>query len=285
MGERSAEQQLKRTARRLAPNHRAVDTLLRAVGQLIKDPSNPRYRKLKLGNRVFAETIGASPGGVDFLLAIGFRRVGGGDTLQLTDVSYDPVLCVQGLSALEMATQLPEYLRSREAGDFQRAVNAATADTSGDPAEAVAKSQYRDMVPREPDLGESGCARINVKLGDPASGGSLVERRFAADDVLRDVICFLGSHASLIPEKLESGAWELCDTTTFPPTPLDVAGDGDAVRRTLQSLGLWPSATLAVQLPSQRHAREHDQALTNTHELENKRLAVNRGLGRSDSLT
>jgi len=286
MGERSAEDQLKRTARRLAPNHLAVDTLIRAVGQLTKDPSNPRYRKLKLTNRVFAATIGASPGGVDFLLAIGFRRVGDGDTLQLSESAYDPVLCVQGLSALEMATRQPEYLRSKEAALFQKAVGAAESAAASDPAEAVAREQLRAMVPREPDLGESGSTRINVRLGSDKSAGRLIERRFAADDVLRDVMTWIGAEVSAqVPEKLESGLWELCDTTTFPPSPLEIAGGGAAPTRTLQSLGLWPSATLAVQLPSQREAREQDQALTDAHEIQNKRLAASRGLGRSDSLT
>ena len=90
--------------------------------------------------------------------------------------------------------------------------------------------------------GGSG-ALIQLTLGE-----DVVRRRFDGDDVLRDVVNWIGGHGSDIPDKLASRDWCLVDINRYPPTPIDTQKNAD---RTLQYIGCWPSGRLEVQPSSE----------------------------------
>mmetsp|Transcript_16249 Transcript_16249/g.49641 ORF Transcript_16249/g.49641 Transcript_16249/m.49641 type:complete len:413 (-) Transcript_16249:447-1685(-) len=245
MEEHSIEHQLRRCATRVAKNPAALRMLTKAMKQLHAEPQNGRYRRINLRNRIFAQTIGAAPGGVDFFVAAGFQRVtepGGVETLTLPGTA-DLARVWLAVSALEEAAASPAGRRALEEEALQKAIAEAQALAPGDDAEAVARASYVSRVPAEPS-GFGNISVVRVRLGEDF----VAERRFHGDDVLDNVIDFLGGYGSAIPQKLREGTWSLVDVTMFPKRRIEC--DAAEGRRTLQALELWPSASLDLELPA-----------------------------------
>ena len=93
-------------------------------------------------------------------------------------------------------------------------------------------------------------------------------RRFDGDDILRDVINFIGGHGSVIPEKIASREWCLIDMNQYPLVPIDV---DNYMNKTLQYIGCWPSGMLALK-PSTSDWKEGKQEVS-------MEVANSRGLG------
>ena len=75
-------------------------------------------------------------------------------------------------------------------------------------------------------------------------GEDTIRRRFDGDDVLQDVLNWLGGHGSVIPNKLLSRDWCLVDMNRYPISPIDVQVNVD---KTLQYVGFWPSGKLEIR--------------------------------------
>lgn len=94
-------------------------------------------------------------------------------------------------------------------------------------------------VPTEPEDGASGSTWIFVRIGEET-----IKRRFWSDNSLNDVFNFVLASPSTFREHALAEI-QIVNTTTYPPSVLDIPQDGS---RTLQSLELWPSGRLCVQV-------------------------------------
>merc|ERR1712137_952831 len=71
-----------------------------------------------------------------------------------------------------------------------------------------------------------------------------IRRRFDGDDILLDVIHWIGAHGSVIPENIASRKWSLVDMNRYPVTPIDIS---KLEQKTLQYIGCWPCGRLEIR--------------------------------------
>ena len=240
MADKTKEEQLMRCADRLKPYPFAVDTLLVALQAVRKDPSNERYRKVDKTTAGYNNTLKDKPGAEDMLLAMNFRPHGVNE-LRLDRSMVDDALLYLAISALEKARESEEYKENKAKARFIRELNQIRRGGDNSEAEAIRRAEFMAKVVSEPARGSG--ALIQLTLGE-----DVVRRRFDGDDVLQDVVNWIGGHGSAIPDKLASKDWCLVDINRYPPTPIDTQKNAE---RTLQYIGCWPSGRLEVQPSSE----------------------------------
>lgn len=133
--------------------------------------------------------------------------------------------------------------------------------------EAVKRAAYISKCPTEPASG----GLLHLTLGEET-----LRRRFDGDDVLRDVVNWLGGCASVIPNKLTSREWCLVDLNRWPIAPIDVESNMD---RTLQFIGCWPSGKLEVRPSTEEWKTRTGDGLDCVGE----KMGSSRGLGAAPS--
>jgi len=236
-----AEERIRLAAARLVTHPRAVETMRYMITSVLQNPGEEKYRAVKTTNRAFADKVGSAPADVweGFFRSIGF--VLDGEWLRLPAAQVDEWNLLVGRDALDDLCKTPAFRKAKADEDFTLQLERAAADTL--PDEIARRAELKRQLPAEPDEGTAGTTRINVTFG----GGryAAARRKFAADDTLGDVVRWLGSaHSTAVVDALQSGAMVLRNETMLDAVVLDVARDGD---RTLQALGLWPGAEMAVR--------------------------------------
>ena len=240
MADKTKEEQLMRCADRLKPYPFAVDTLLVALKAVRSDPNNERFRKVDKTSAGYIKTLKDKPGAEDMLLAMNFRPHGPNE-FRLGRPMVDDALLYLGISALEKARESDEYKEKKARARFIRELDQIRRGGDNSESEAIRRAGFMAKVVSEP-AGGAG-ALIQLTLGE-----EVVRRRFDGDDVLRDVVNWIGGHGSAIPDKLASRDWCLVDINRYPPTPIDTQKNGE---RTLQYIGCWPSGRLEIQPSSE----------------------------------
>jgi hypothetical protein len=245
--DKSKEEQVLRNAQRLKPYPAAVDTLYKALKRLQDDPTNEKFRKIDQKTAGYKRTLEGVPGAEALLLTMNFSQRGD-QTLVLERHLVDPALLYLGVSALEGIKETTEYLEGKQKMQFAKEIKGLQERGEKDPVEAKRRAEYASKCPSE----SSGRgALMNIVIGDET-----VRRKFDSDDVLRDVINWIGSQGSIFPEKILSRDWSLVDLNHFPISPVDCENNMD---RTLQYLGFWPSGRLEVR-PSTEEWKMHGKA-------------------------
>ncbi|KAF3783444.1 UBX domain-containing protein 1-A [Nymphaea thermarum] len=88
---------------------RAFQTLLTYIGNVAKNPSEEKFRKIRLTNPSFQERIGSLKGGIEFLELCGFEKIEGGEFLFIAKEKVDvPTLRTAG-SELNSAITNPFF--------------------------------------------------------------------------------------------------------------------------------------------------------------------------------
>lgn len=241
--DKTKEEQVLRCADRLKSYPLAVDTLYRALTALQKDPSNEKYRKIDKTTPGYKRSLENVPGGEALLLAMNFHSRGA-YSLVLERQWADQALLYLGISALEGAKQSSEYIEAKAKLAFVKEVKQLSSDSSE--AEAVRRAEYMAKCPSEPS-GGSGALMQVVIVEDT------FRRKFDGDDVLRDVLNWIGGHGSVIPEKILSREWCLVDINRYPIAPIDCELNID---KTLQFIGCWPSGRLELRASSEAWKEE-----------------------------
>jgi hypothetical protein len=240
MADKTKEEQLMRCADRLRSCPFAVDTLIVALRAVRDDPANERYRKVDKTTAGYAKTLQDKPGAEDMLLAMNFRPHGTNE-LRLDRSMVDDALLYLGISALERVRESGEYKESKAKARFIRELDQIRRGGDNSESEAIRRANFMAKVVSEP-AGGAG-ALIQLTLGE-----DVVRRRFDGDDVLRDVVNWIGGHGSAIPDKMASRDWCLVDINRYPPTPIDTQKNAE---KTLQYIGCWPSGRLEIQPSSE----------------------------------
>ena len=225
----SREERVQQCAARLAGRAEAVDVLVGSMQRVLSHPTEEKYRRVNPSNPAFARTVGAVPGGVEFLMAVGYEPVHG----QLVLQRHDPALLWLGKAALEAVRDTDAYLGSREADEMQRALDQSS--QTFDAEDAARRAVYLRRVPPEPLEGAAGNALLCVHT--PA--GALVWRRFESSSTLEDLANFSRS-LSGVPL---GSSLRLSNVTMAPHRPLNLDSQ---IGLTLEALDMWPTAHVQV---------------------------------------
>jgi hypothetical protein len=225
----SREERVQQCAARLAGRAEAVDVLVGSMQRVLSHPTEEKYRRVNPSNPAFARTVGAVPGGVEFLMAVGYEPVHG----QLVLQRHDPALLWLGKAALEAVRDTDAYLGSREADEMQRALDLSS--HTFDAEDAARRAVYLRRVPPEPLEGAAGNALLCVHT--PA--GSLVWRRFESSSTLED----LANFARSLPGVPLGSSLRLSNVTLAPHRPLNL---DTQIGLTLETLDMWPTAHVQV---------------------------------------
>jgi hypothetical protein len=272
-----------RCANRVSPYSLSVDTLLRSLKTIQSNPGNRKFHTVNTSTVAFQRSLNA-PGVLDLLKAVNFHHHSPNNNFEnnnqiLTLSHYDAAAFYLGISALEQIQQTsPEYARHKALRLFQKELAPALKkkdddddDDDDDKEEASARKRYISKLPSEPVTGGQG-SQITVEFGinmsnyiannnnnnnnntDNNNDNNIeqlmkISRRFDHDDILGDVINWLGGQASVIPSKLETGKWSLVDRNKHGSEEdynyhrLDVS---ELSNKTLQYIGCWPSGRIAI---------------------------------------
>lgn len=241
LSSKTKEEQILRCTNRLASHPFAVDTLLHAFSSIQKSPDNEKFRKIDTSSAGYKKVLEGKPGALDLIHAMNFVERGGDGSgrkdLILIKEKIDPALLYLGISALEQTRLSKEYLDEKSRVKFEKEVEGIlNGQGASEELELIARAEFLAKVPSEPAKGAG--ARMQVTIGSEK-----LSRRFDGDDVVQDVVHWLGAHGSQIPERIISREWSLVDLNRYPIVAVDVEGNLD---RTLQFIGCWPSGRLGI---------------------------------------
>jgi hypothetical protein len=161
----------------------------------------------------------------------------GPNTLVLDRSRVDPALLYLGISALESAKSSIEYREAKRQIQFEKELKEISLLVNSSENEALQRADFSSKCPTEPPGGRGALIQVGF-------GGETIKRRYDGDDVLKDVINWLGGHGSVIPEKLLSREWCLVDMNRYPVSQIDCEVNMD---KTLQYVGFWPSGKLEIR--------------------------------------
>ncbi|GAX10461.1 hypothetical protein FisN_21Lh157 [Fistulifera solaris] len=232
--DKTKEEQVLRCADRLKTYPNAVDTLLRALTAVQKDPNNLNFRIIETNTPVFQRTLQSAPGAVDLLRAMNYYPVG--EKLILDRSNVDAALLFLGTSALEQSKQTSEYRSEKAKLTFAKTIEQIRQSADSSESEAIQRSAFMAKCPSEPAAGRG--TLVQVQMAE-----STVLRRFDGDDTLDDILNWIAGHGIAIRDKLLSQEWQLVDLNKYPSTPLDCRANQ---HHTLQYIGLFPSGKLEI---------------------------------------
>ena len=235
----SAEERVQQCAARLAGRAEAVDVLVMSMTRVLNAPHDEKLRRINPKNPAFARTVGSTPGGVEFLMAVGYEPMHG----QLVLQRRDPALLWLGKAALEAVRNSEAYLGAKETIEVEKALAQSTVAYGEE--EGRRRQAFLRRVPPEPPEGAAGSVKLGVHVGDAAHW-----RRFEHDCTLEDVLNFVRSLPGCPPVGAASEL-RLADVTTRPAKLFDVSSQ---LGLTLKALGLWPSGQVRCRLSGQDEA-------------------------------
>ncbi|KAJ3675721.1 hypothetical protein LUZ60_004763 [Juncus effusus] len=88
---------------------RAFQTLLTYIGNVVKNPNEEKFRKIRLNNPSFQERVGGLHGGIEFLELCGFEKIENGEFLFLEREKVDSVILNTAGSELNSAISNPFF--------------------------------------------------------------------------------------------------------------------------------------------------------------------------------
>ncbi|KAK1569108.1 hypothetical protein Q3G72_032579 [Acer saccharum] len=88
---------------------RAFQTLLIYVGNVIKNPNEEKFRKIRVGNLLFQDRVGSMKEGIEFLELCGFEKTEGGNFLFLPSHKVDMATLNSAGSLLRSALTNPFF--------------------------------------------------------------------------------------------------------------------------------------------------------------------------------
>ena len=210
LSKKPKEEQIKRSSKRLSPHPLAIDTLLRTITMIQQNPTNPKYRRIDRNHKAFENALKNAPGAIDLLIAVGFKTKP--QNILLLEGQVDLALLYLGKSSLEVARESAEYSAAKAEMIFNTKLTdiANGISTSSDVAvverEEKKRLAFLKKCPEEPGFGQVSVINILV-------GTKQCSRRFSSDDVLDDLLNYLGGigcilYAKIVNEKVSerSGA-------------------------------------------------------------------------------
>lgn len=240
----TAEERVQLAAKRLSGRAEAVDILIASIGRVLQNPNDEKFRRVNPANPAFAKTVGNTPGGIEFLMAVGYEPLHGHLVLQ----TRDPALLWLGKSMLESVRNTEAYLGSKESSEIEKALGMSA--VAYDEEDERRRAAFGARVPPEPAEGSAGSAKVCVHVGSAATW-----RRFNTADTLEDVLNFVRSLPGT-PPVASVGELRVADVTTRPAKRLDASTQ---LGLTLQALDLWPTGHVRCRVNGSDEA--YDEAM------------------------
>ncbi|KAH8519560.1 hypothetical protein Peur_038494 [Populus x canadensis] len=111
------QEQMRERLRSLKQSHkdddakvkRAFQTLLTYIGNVAKNPSEEKFRKIRLNNQTFQDRVGSLQGGIGFLELCGFEKIEGDEFLFLARDKVDMAVLNSAGSELTSAINNPFF--------------------------------------------------------------------------------------------------------------------------------------------------------------------------------
>lgn len=184
------QERLSQMAASLAAHPTSFDTILAVLQMILDNPDEQKFRRLRLSNRRFAATVAGAPGGIEFLLALGFAR----DTSQgkeaLVHQRGDLGLLWLGKAVLEAQQQVEPYCSAKASLDRAEAAAQeektfrdamAASSSTADAEEEGRREKFRRKVPNEPNgcrsqLRFPSLPRVAPDWGGPSFSGLTEDR-------------------------------------------------------------------------------------------------------------
>eukprot|EP00518_Triparma_eleuthera_P002263 CAMPEP_0182455020 /NCGR_PEP_ID=MMETSP1319-20130603/1376_1 /TAXON_ID=172717 /ORGANISM="Bolidomonas pacifica, Strain RCC208" /LENGTH=386 /DNA_ID=CAMNT_0024653049 /DNA_START=115 /DNA_END=1272 /DNA_ORIENTATION=+ len=229
---------LLRLSHRLSKSSLAVATLLKTLTTIQQNPTTPKYRRVDLSSAGFKRSLSGVPGSRDFLECVGFAA-SAQDPNILTLGLVDPALFYAALECLKSVTGTWPY-----AIDLSRRKWSAAVARMSRPSASLDSSRARLLASLPSEPAGLGASRVTARVG----GGLTLQRSFAADDVVADVVRWLG--ACLDPALVEGfrkGTVVLLLKSKNPKE--EVGGEErreDVEAMTLKTVGMWPATEVEV---------------------------------------
>lgn len=255
LADKSLQEQVKRCVTRISSFPRTVETLLKTVSSLQKDPDNSSYRMIDCCSAGYRKVIANIPGAEDFLRAMKFIKTGKYFVMERNVL--DLSLLEMGIKALGKSKNSLPYRKARRMMQFNSDVQRICAGGVGlshKVSERTSRSiNYMNKAPPEPVIGQG--TLIQFKMA-----GTTLMRRFNGDDQLQDIISWIGClYGSAIPDKILAREWCVVDLNRCPAAP--VSFHNHNMEKTLQYIGFWPSGKLELR-PSDDNWRLGREMLT-----------------------
>jgi len=272
MSNKSKEEQIMRCANRVKSHVMAVDTLLRVLTSVKTHPDNPKFRVIDRTNVNYVKYVRDAPGAEDLLHAMNYHSMlPGANKLRLERHRVDDILLYLGISSLEQMKLTNEYIENKKQLAFHKEMarigkmNGSIMSSMSE-YETNVRLEYMSKCPTEPPIGRGAIMSIYLGNENEKIQGGYVTRRFDGDDILNDVLNWLGGcYGNEILDKMGRNGgnnakreWCFCDLNRYPMLPLDIEKHG---RKTLQFLGLFPSGKLGVRLSSDAWRDRKEDAL------------------------
>lgn len=230
-------------ASQLAAHPSALDALLELLERM--ESNLEKVRRLRTDTPAMQRVL-AAPGSRKLLSFVGFAAEGGNAGALVLEGATTPFMRAHVAAAVAA-------LRTSRQSDATYWAAAADEAEAAQAAQAAAASKARHLAatPPEPEVGAAGTTTLRFILPD----GPPVTRRFYADHTFGQVQSYM---RALLPES-RGRAVNVTDVVSACDESHNL-GDAQA-QRTLQALGLWPSARLAC-LPGDASAPPPDAAAT-----------------------
>lgn len=270
---KSKEEQILRSVNRMSPYPKAVDTMLQAMRRLQQDDSfrHSKLSEIDKSSPGYQKALEGVPGVTDLFLALSFELVANKWTLPSHRAMDKALLWLVTSSLEQVRATNPDYRRAKLKMEFINEVrhmleNAAT-ETCQQEEELRARAVHKNLCPSEPADGtlhtiivsivlatshskkkqEEEYDIINSKTASSSTTKTILSRRFHSDDTVRDLLHWLGGHASAIPLNLKLRKWCLRDKNRYPSHPISCSEAVD-LDKTLQSVGCFPAGLLELDL-------------------------------------
>lgn len=188
MKDKSKEEQILRCASRLAPYPLGIDTLLKAFIMIRDHPNDDKYRKINKETPGYQNALHDKPGALDLLKAIHFEERYGTNYLILSKSMIDPALFYLAISALEQVRLTEEYISAKAKIEFDKEIKRIKdGSTVSQDEEVIKRASFISKCPSEPLAGAGALMQLSI-------GDEKIMRRFDGDDILQDVLNWIGGH-------------------------------------------------------------------------------------------
>ncbi len=278
LSSKSKEEQILRSVNRMSPYPKAIDTMLQAMRRLQQEDSSStvrhsKYSQIDKSSPGYQQALEGVPGVTDLFLALNFELVSNKWTLP-SHRAVDKALLWLVTSSLEQVRATnPDYRKAKQKMEFikhvQQILQNATADeTCQEQEELRARAVHKNLCPSEPAEGTLHTIIVSIVLatshskkkqeeeydiihsktaGSTSTTKTILSRKFHSDDTVRDLLHWLGGHASIIPTNLRLREWCLRDKNRYPAHPISCTEEAD-LNKTLQSVGCFPAGLLELDL-------------------------------------
>merc|ERR1719410_291515 len=234
--DKSKEEQISRCISRMQPYPGAVDSLIFALTKIRDDPANQKYRKIHIKSSGYQETLANVPGIEGLLLALNFYK-NGNDFLILDRLNVDLASFWLAISMLEdVTTSSKEYMTSKKKIQFHRTIQEMLTSNT------TKNNILSHKLSSEPDSTQNS-STIQIYFSDSV----VRKRKFYPDDTLEDILYWIGTISHEILQKITAKEWCLIDRDTSPCS-LVHTDNNKTLKKTLQTLGWWPSGRLQIVL-------------------------------------